>query len=295
MDWVSQARGRLLDLRGSAAGWGYRPGAEPSVEPTVLACLGLAATAPSADRRELHRSADWLATLQQPDGSLGISASLPSPRWPTAYALFLWSALDSHADARARAARWLLAARGTILPKQPDHPVGHDSSIPGWAWVEGTHSWIEPTACAMIALRAQGQGDHPRVREGRRLIEDRAIPSGGWNYGNNIVFGTPLRPQPAPTGMALLALAGPMPPPAAVSQAIAYLEASLPAIRSAQSLGWGLLGLAAWNVLPEPAGRWLAETHQQTTRRGSDEARELGFLLLAAGGGWPAWTGATDA
>ena len=39
------------------------------------------------------------------------------------------------------------------------------------------------------------------------MIIDRALPHGGWNYGNKVVFGHELRPQPGPTGMALLALA----------------------------------------------------------------------------------------
>ena len=106
--------------------------------------------------------------------------------------------------------RWLLDQGGVAIPNlaAPERTVGHDTAIVGWPWVADTHSWLEPTAVAILALRREGKVDHPRVREGLRLIRDRAIPTGGWNYGNNIAFGRDLRPQPAPTGIALLALAG---------------------------------------------------------------------------------------
>ena len=92
-------------------------------------------------------------------------------------------------------------------PGAPERTVGHDTTLIGWPWVADTHSWLEPTAMTILALCRDGRADHPRVRAGLRLIRDRAIAAGGWNYGNNIAFGRDLRPQPAPTGLALLALA----------------------------------------------------------------------------------------
>ncbi|HEU5118087.1 MAG TPA: hypothetical protein VFT74_15800, partial [Isosphaeraceae bacterium] len=130
--------------------------------------------------------------------------------------------------------------------------------------------------------RREGLTDHPRVVEGLRLIRDRTIESGGWNYGNKVVFGRELRPQPAPTGLGLLALAGHEDRTPAVRRAIAYLQDVLPSIRSAASLCWGLLGLRAWGHRPENAASWLEEGRQLSKKRG-DTALRLSCLLLAAG------------
>ncbi|MBV8555260.1 MAG: hypothetical protein JO116_06830, partial [Planctomycetaceae bacterium] len=93
------------------------------------------------------------------------------------------------------------------------------------------------------------------------------------------------RPQPAPTGLALLTLAQMPGEPRSplVDRAIRYLTATLPGVRAASSLGWGLLGLRAWGVEPEGAERWLAEAYRHALGR-PDAAPRLALLLLAAGG-----------
>ena len=65
-----------------------------------------------------------------------------------------------------------------------------------------------PTSLAIIALRVAGLGDHERVQEAKRLLLDRQLPDGGWNYGNTKVFGQELHPMPETTGVALSALSG---------------------------------------------------------------------------------------
>ena len=213
--WRSAARRALLGLRGRQRGWGYRKGATPAVEPTCLACLGLLATRGRDDSGSddeaaaaVAGSADWLATIQRPDGSLGITGASSGPGWPTPLGLLLWQAAGGREDARRRGVEWLLREKGEPAPSTSgsDHILAHDMTLVGWPWVEGTHSWLEPTATAVLALRAAGLATHPRCIEGLRLICDRAIDAGGWNYGNKAAFGRALRPQPGPTGMALLAL-----------------------------------------------------------------------------------------
>src|SRR5262249_9989037 len=128
----------------------------------------------------------------------------------TAYSLLLWTILEHHTNPRRRAATWLLAEKGQPIPSEAASEgsiVGHDPSLIGWPWIDGTHSWMEPTALAILALGREGLAAHARVAEGVRLLYDRALPHGGWNYGNRSVFGRELRPQPGPTGLALLALA----------------------------------------------------------------------------------------
>jgi hypothetical protein len=226
--------------------------------------------------------------LQQPNGGLGLAPDLPNPCWTTPLAILLWSATERGRDSpdrqsRDRAVKWLLTQRGTTWEPTGDSPYGHDTRIKGWAWVDETHSWLEPTAMAVLALRRAGSADHVRTRDGQRLIRDRAIRSGGWNYGNSTVFGADLRPQPAPTGMALLALAGvedfdsPL-----IQLGCEYLEAILPTTRAPQSLCFGTLALTAWDRRPLAADDWLIAARAGAARR-SNSIAQLAYLLLAAG------------
>jgi hypothetical protein len=292
--WRTAARRELLRLRGRATGWGYRQGASPGVEPTVLACLALLATHDDgdaqgadspADARAIGLAcADWLALIQGRDGALGVSESQPDPGWATSFGLLLWQALAVHGASRRRGWEWLLRQEGERIPNDggSDRIVGHDTMLAGWPWVGGTHSWLEPTAMAVLALRRDGLGDHSRVVEGFRLIRDRSVESGGWNCGNKSTFGRPLRPLPAPTGLALLALAGRDDRTDVVTRAIRYLHVTLPGVRASASLGWGLLGLRAWRSVPPEADRWLAEAHERATGR-PDAGPKLALLLLAGG------------
>ena len=292
-EWMSAARHELLSLRATGGGWGYRQGGEACVEPTALAALALLATnrcdATYAEASRIGSEAsDSVARAQRPDGSLGVSATRATPGWMTPYALLLWDAFGTYPDRSARASAWLLQQSGATLARtdDPRGVAGHDTTLVGWPWVSETHSWLEPTALAVMALGRCGQGGHPRVQEGLRLICDRAVAGGGWNYGNKAVFGTALRAQPAPTGIALLALAsagneprGPM-----IRRAVDFLRLTLPGTRASVSLGWGLTGLKAWGEVPEESARWLAEAHAAVKGR-ADAAPKLACLLLAAGDG----------
>jgi hypothetical protein len=285
--WIEAARRRLVALADDGA-WGYRRGAAPAVEPTALAALGLLATDRPGDRgsRPLAlRAGDRLARLQAHGGWLGVTAALPEPGWATPLAMLLWSALGSSDINRRRGVDWLLGERVDAPPcaADPEGVTGHDTSIRGWPWAEGTHSWVEPTALALLALAREGNADHPRVAEGLRLLRDRALDTGGWNYGNTVVFGRPLRPQPAPTGLALMALAASgARTDARVRGGTDYLIGALPEIRAAASLGWGVLGLRSFGRTPPDYREWLSASVADALAR-DDAAPRLGILLLAAG------------
>jgi hypothetical protein len=282
VDWLENATQRLIDRRCSGVGWAYRDPGSPATEPTAWCSLAMLALNPES-KTSLEfstQSADWLTSIQHADGAVGISADLRSPEWPTPYALLLWSVLGRYSNSSQKAQNWLLAHQGITFEKPPGSPLGHDTTIAGWAWVDRTHSWLEPTAISVLALRRAGQADHPRVREGISLIINRAIPDGGWNFGNNIAFNRALRPKPAPTGMALLALAGETSSSEPVDRALDYLEAELPKVRSAISLGWGLLGLMAWGRRPAQAADWLIEAWPSVANR-PDGALGLATLMMA--------------
>jgi hypothetical protein len=297
-DWTELARGDLLSRRDRSGAWSYRGIQSPAVEPTVLACLGLLETRVQASatvtQQVVQDAARWLLTMQQEDGSVGVSASLHQPGWPTPYAILLWNVLGLAQEQRRRASTWLLAQEGVPVTDARSGGyalVGHDGTLVGWPWIAGTHSWVEPTAMSIIALQAEGLGNHPRVTQGTRVIIDRALPRGGWNCGNTFVFGRQLRPQPEPTGLALLALASCAGKgrPRLVERAIEYLHQTLPAVRAPISLGWGVLGLRAWNACPAAALSWLAESYALYGAR-PDVTAGLGLLLWASSEApWPLW------
>lgn len=289
-DWTELAQSHLLSRRDRAGAWSYSVGRSPAAEPTVLACLGLlesrTRTASAVTHQAVQEAALWLQGMQQEDGSVGVSSSLRQPGWPTPYAIILWNVLGIAQEQRRRASSWLLAQKGVAVTNRSSGsygPVGHDGSLVGWPWIAGTHSWVEPTALSIIALQAEGLGSHPRVAEGTMVIIDRALPRGGWNYGNTLVFGRELRPQPGPTGLALLALASREDKgrPRSVDPAIEYLRKALPSVRAPISLGWGVLGLRAWNACPAAALTWLAESYALYGER-PDVTAGLGLLLWAS-------------
>lgn len=282
--WIEQARARLRSTDRSPAGWGYRCDTKVAVEPTVLASLGLLATLDDElDRRIAVESANRIASSQRFDGSIGVDDDSTSPEWATPFAVLLWTAVRSHSREAELALDRILYRRGDPFDQGNDHVVGHNTKLVGWPWVEKTHSWVEPTAHALIALAARRRIDHPHAQEGVRLLLDRALPSGGWNYGNTTVYGRPLRPQPEPTGLALsaLSLCGASANSAVVA-GIAYLQQTLKDIRTPRSLGWGLIGLTACGARPQNADEMLIQAYNYIADQPTS-AIDLGLLLLAAG------------
>ena len=114
------------------------------------------------------------------------------------------------------------------------------------------------------------------------LIEEE-LSGGGWNYGNTRVLDSTLRPFCSTTGLALMALAGRR-GNAAIESAITFLKGELPNVRSPISLGWGLLGLAAWDQRPDNADDWLSEAAQRCIQQSPNTHHEA--LLLLADAGW---------
>ncbi len=221
MPWLDDVLARL----GSAAGWGYLPDGPSAAEPAALAALALMA----------HEQADaargplnWLGRQQSPSGGCGVLSGEADPAWPTAWAVLAWTAGQRAADCAAikNGAAWLLATEGKPLPK--NEGLGHDTTLIGWPWVETTHSWVEPTAMAVIALKAAGMSQHPRTREAVRLLIDRLLEAGGCNYGNTMVLEQTLRPHMQPTGICLWALAGEPDRDGRIGQAIDYLRRDVP-------------------------------------------------------------------
>ncbi|MDO8630444.1 MAG: terpene cyclase/mutase family protein [Phycisphaerales bacterium] len=260
MAWQRASIERLLASARPDGGWGYQSNHEPSAEPTAFACLALAMAEPDADPIQL--GLEWLARGQHDNGAVAVAPRITAPCWPTSLAALAWlkarsSGGTSYPGQTHRAVDWLLHTEGLTL-KSDAAIYGHDTQMIGWPWVSATHSWIEPTAYSVLALCAAGKSNHPRVREAVKLLLNRAIPEGGWNYGNSRVFQNNLRPFPAQTGIALAALAGEA-MCESIDSAIRYLHSELERIRTPMSLGWGVIGLSAWNERPFSADDYLTE------------------------------------
>ncbi|MCR4413446.1 MAG: hypothetical protein NUV77_13580 [Thermoguttaceae bacterium] len=286
MPWLDETLDRLADKPVC----GYRPGAPPAVEPTALAAMALA-----AHRRmsPAGQALGWLAEIQSSDGSLGIDAAHRTPKWPTGWGVLAWSVIDAaaqpspspwHAQA-ARGVAWLLATEGKREQAAP--LLGHDVDLVGWPWVEGTHSWLEPTAIALLALKAAGLGDHARCREAVRLIVDRMLPSGGWNYGNTMVLGNVTQPNVQSTGLALAALVGEAIEPARLRPSIEWLRRTLSPSTTTISLGYAVLGLAGHAASPDEASQWLAAAYHRTLQRGASPYALAVAALAALGAACP--------
>jgi len=244
--------GALLAQQNRNGGWGYRPGLPTAAEPTALAALAIA-TQP-VHGNGLTTALKALTPLQRPDGAVCPLVGLEHPGWPTPLAIMAWSADTKRGggefrEPARRAVAWLLSAHGEPAANAPG-VLGHDTKLIGWSWVAGTHSWVEPTAYAVMALRAVGKDGHPRAKEAVRLLLDRAIPGGGFNYGNSRVLGSALRPFPATTGIALAALAG-QPRNPAIEESIGYLRDAIGQVSAPYSLAWGLIGLRCWDAISD--------------------------------------------
>ncbi|MBN1341191.1 MAG: hypothetical protein JXQ73_00850 [Phycisphaerae bacterium] len=246
-----------------------------------MACMALWASGDTPDRWQ--QGLAWLAGVAAKDGSVPITSAVPSAAWPTAIAALAWlragrqlgHTYNAHVE---RALAWLLALKGLII--QPDPTVyGHDTTLQGWPWIAETHSWVEPTAYAILALRAAGKADHPRVREGVKLLLDRALPGGGWNYGNKRILANELRPFPATTGIALAALA-PEPVGEQLKPSIDYATRELGRIRAPFTMAWGLIGLTAWDARPPAAQEWL-QACAARSMKGQPNILQDALLLLA--------------
>jgi len=276
MDYVEQA----LDVLSDEPVCGYYAAQHPASEPTALAALALVAKGRNTEARTACR---WLTEIQAEEGSVGVRKDAATPRWPTALAVLAWLAQaderDSYRPHIKKALAWSLSLKGEAL--EPTGVLGHDVTLQGWPWVEGTHSWIEPTAFQVTALRAAGRQDHPRTREAMRLLIDRQLRSGGCNYGNTSVLGQRLLPHVQPTGIAMTALAGESDHHGRVQRSLGYLSEAVGIETTTTSLCWGLIGLAAHGLNPAEADRWLAAASRRLDKQ-QESPYQRALLVLAS-------------
>jgi len=250
----------------------YRPDA------TAWAVLAISFSGPGEGIVDKARTR--LAASQSMDGRVPISPDHLGAFWPTPIAVMAWHGSEKHKADQQRAVNFLVHTTGRHFTNPPDSPVAHDPSIRGWPWIEETHSMVEPTALSILALRAAGYREHSRTREAIRMLMNRQLPNGGWNYGNTMVYGRELYPQPETTGLALAALAGEV-PNRDLERSIAYLESRVSRLRTPLSLGWSLIGLHAWGIRPGKTKPWVLECLGRQAGSGAFHTADLSLILLA--------------
>jgi len=248
-------------------------------QPDATAWAVIALEAAGVTEEGLMKARERLVASQENDGRVVFSSRLSAAYWATPVAVLSWIGSPHFKEARQKSAAFLLSAGGHHESMIRDPVFGHDLSLRGWPWIEGTHSWIEPTSLTLLALRACGR-NHERMTEAVALIMDRQLGSGGWNYGNTTVFGTELWPIPECTGVALNALSG-LVPENRIACSIEYMKASAACIRTPLALAWGILGLDAWDQRPARADEWILESLSLQNRYGVYDTTLLGQLLTA--------------
>src|SRR5262245_30628122 len=194
--------------------------------------------------------------------------------WPTSLVLFVKATLDSNATPQTETVDYLLANKGIV----PDHPEAgelHDIDINliGWPWAEKNFSWVEPTSWACLALKAVGQGSHPRVVEGIKLLLDRAMDTGGINYGNRLILGKMTDPIPSPTAIMLMAVQGEAHP--RIGAAVQYLIQQINT-DDLEHLCWSKMALDLYRDMPNVAAT-LTQLDQHI-HSAEEKRRRTGWL-----------------
>jgi len=254
-------RGRLLEellhrrLPGAAV-WSHC-GTQFCAEPTSLALLALffsqsSSSAMKDDLKPLlaHRLSD--GTWPSATDGAGVNV------WATALAVNTLMILGADSvtskvsvkalvQCRPLEASWLVRLKFRFSDRQ----VRFDPAKYGWPWVPDTVSWVVPTSMALITLeRAKRRGLvggaelENRLRLGAEMLLDRVCMGGGWNAGNAIVYGVPLRPHIDATAIALGALRLHYQHPV-VRNSLTWLLGCIQC-RSAYSLAWLILAIDAY-------------------------------------------------
>jgi uncharacterized protein (DUF362 family) len=251
MERLVRYRNELLELASPEGGWGYRPGQPSHPEPS---CFALLALEPTRDdyAEAISRGFEALELHAVGDGRFRLNRGRPEAVWNTAQVLFtryvFRDFLPDRGEAESISAR-LLAIRGKQVDDDDREVNDVDGNLVGWPWATPNFSWVEPTAWACLALRKAGQDDHPRVWEGGQLLLDRALESGGVNYGNRNVLGKPLDPIPASTALMLLALQGGE-PDERITRAVDYLCGRALEGDDIEHLCWSTLALDSYRHHP---------------------------------------------
>ena len=255
-------------------------GSLEELSPDTAAGMIRAMAACTIDGTIVTNARQKLAGRQLQDGRVALSPQTPHIHWYTALAILAWTQAPGFEKNLQRAISFLLRTSGIHCAVNADSAVSHDTSLNGWPWISGTHSWVEPTATALIALKANGHEKHERTKDAVRMLLDRQLPGGGWNYGNTFVYGTEMRPIPEYTAIALSALHGYV-AYEKVKNSLEYLTRELETIRTPLTLSRGICALGIWSQRPKNSDDCIIESIRRQKRCGPYSMTLLSEILIA--------------
>jgi len=264
-DRTSSLAETLRSRQMKSGGWAYFDSVQESLEATCLAELAL------APERHANSSEAILFLLksQLSDGGWPAFLGDSEGSWTTALALCTLNSTGDFTAAREKAFRWLYAERGREGHwfwrwkfKTSDRNVRFDPDKYGWPWVTGSASWVIPTAFSIIAIEQftvcnRSEESEKRIHLGVEMLLDRECVDGGWNSGNSLVYGVPLRPHVEATAIALLALQDEQ-RIEMVQKSLSWLRQNAASVDSVSSLAWCILTLFVYQESVEPLKNRLA-------------------------------------
>jgi hypothetical protein len=210
---LAQRLGYLRSWQNPDGGWGYFPGKQSWLEPTVWSALALARHPSGAGTVE--RAWSLVRSWQNADGGWRPSASVGTSTWATALAVTLADILGHETTGGAS---WLIKAGGAessrlnrVLRALRVSAVEREVRYVGWPWRPETSAWVEPTAHALVALKKVAhRNPEPvlvaRINSGERMLLSVRCTDGGWNYGSPRALGRELPSYPETSALALIGL-----------------------------------------------------------------------------------------
>ena len=280
----------LLKRQLPFGGWSYLGSQQGSVEATSLSVMALGLDAEPARRLGIA----YLLASQRPDGCWGAFSGDSEGSWTTALVLCALNATGEFPDVREKAARWLIAERGREGHwlwrwkfKTVDRSVRFDPDKYGWHWGPGGASWVIPTAFSVVALKQytacnRSEASETRIRLGVEMLLDRACVGGGWNAGNSVVYGVPLRPHLEATAISLLALQDEA-RSSVIRTGLDWIKARSATIRSADSLAWCILSLFVFEEPVEQLKEALAMRLEESIENENTATLATALLALKCG------------
>lgn len=262
----------LRELQNADGGWGFHGGRASRVEPTAWAMRALSGISGGTWESAYSRARDFLHAAQLSDGSWPAFPQMTTGAWVTSHACAVLAGDAASASRVSAGLQWICEdfprdsspfQRFMKRVFSGSQPATHDDSLRGWGWTPRTASWVEPTAFALLVLRATGPQPLPPNAAQRRemavaLLYDRMCPGGGWNCGNPRVYGVDGDALILPTCWALLALRDGA-EQAGRTASLRWLEQNYPDMESAGSMAVARMTLQNYGIEAPQARRRLEE------------------------------------
>jgi hypothetical protein len=280
-------RETLISGTNPDGGWAYSHGHASRLEPTCWALLSLLADASTTGwDASAHR--DFLLGAQRTDGLFLEPAvgeeNRPNLGFNGVAALLLLAERQLAAEAsRTALVSALIANKGVKLPASRINR--QDNALQGWAWIDSSFSWVEPTCWCLLALKKAmpvSRDARGRINEAERLLVDRCCAAGGWNYGNANMLAQDLRPYVSTTALGLLAMQDRRQEPCVV-RSLDYLVEHRLSEMSAMALALTLIALRAFGVPTDDVEDHLLSQWDRTAFLGNFHLIAIALYSLTGG------------